>query len=282
MKFKVSCELEYQMNSPATFMFALKCLETGGQKVLSESLKIDPQMNIQDFSISGANRFSRFETHGSGNLAVSYEAEVSNSVRRVRSSDLRPATTATLDPEAVAFLWPSRYCQSDQMRQEANAMFGHIQSQYEIASAVSDWIYDNISYVSGSSGESSSAMETMEQRQGVCRDFAHLGITLCRALSVPARYASCYAHKLNPQDFHACFEVFIDGWWYVLDPTRLAPLNGLIRIATGRDATDTAVCSIFGDTMLTLYNVSCEALDPDFEAVTRDTLWSRGEALALL
>ncbi len=282
MKFKVSCKLEYQLNSPATFIFALKCLETGGQKVLEESLKIDPQMNVQDFSISGTNRFSRFETHDAGKLAVSYQAVVSSSVRTVKIGDLQSATTATLDPEAVPFLWPSRYCQSDQMRQEANDMFGHLQSQYEIAAAVSDWIYDNIAYVGGSSGESSSAMETMKHREGVCRDFAHLAITLCRAMSVPARYASCYAHQLDPRDFHACFEVFIGGWWYVLDPTRLAPLNGLLRIATGRDAADTAVCTIFSDPVLTTYDVSCEALDPDFEAVTRDILASRGEALALL
>jgi transglutaminase-like putative cysteine protease len=125
-------------------------------------------------------------------------------------------------------------------------------------------------------------MDTIEQRRGVCRDFAHLGIALCRALNVPARYVTAYAYQLNPPDFHACFEVFVNGWWYVFDPTRLAPLNGLVRIATGRDAADAAVCTIFGDPQLTKSMVSCELLGSGFQAVTRDTLVGANQAIALL
>ena len=104
----------------------------------------------------------------------------------------------------------------------------------------------------------------------------------CRSMNVPARYATCYAYQLNPPDFHACFEAFIDGWWYVFDPTRLAPLNGLVRIATGRDAADAAVCTLFGNPELTLSAVSCECLDRNFIPVTRDSLVAGNEAIALL
>jgi transglutaminase-like putative cysteine protease len=283
MNFRVSCELGYNLNSPATFLFALKCLETGGQKISSESLATTPEVGVEEFQIeSGMNRFCRMLTHNPGTIGIRYTADVSTSSKIVDVSKLSLKGTAELNPEGIPFLFPSRYCQSDRMREQANAIFGHIVGPLPIASAVSDWIYENIAYVSGSSVETSSAMDTMEHKQGVCRDFAHLGITLCRALNVPARYVSAYSYQLNPPDFHACFEVFVNGWWYVFDPTRLAPLNGLVRIATGRDAADAAVCTIFGDPVLTKSVVSCEFLGSDFQAVTRDTLVGANQAIALL
>ncbi|MBC7979463.1 MAG: transglutaminase family protein [Armatimonadetes bacterium] len=282
MNFKVSCELEYNLDSPATFLFALKCLQTGGQNVLSESLTTTPVVELEEFSIvSGMNRFSRIKTLNPGTLGVFYNAEVSTSIRVVKTDEIYSNPAGDLNPESIPFLFPSRYCQSDRLRQQAYAMFANYQTPYAVATAVSDWIFENISYVSGSSGETSSAVDTLEQRQGVCRDFAHLGIAFCRALNVPARYATCYAYQLNPPDFHACFEVFIDGWWYMFDSTHLAPLNGLVRIATGRDAADAAVCTIFGNPELTKSVVSCEFLSTDFIPITRDSLVQGQEAIAL-
>lgn len=283
MKFKISCQLGYNLNSPATFLCALHCLETGGQKVVRETFMTMPDADVEQFHIeSGMNRFSRIRTINPGSIEFHYEAEVDVSSHIVSVEEIRSKPTGQLLPEGLPFLFPSRYCQSDIMRGEANQMFGQIDHPYEIACAVSDWIYENISYVSGSSGETSSAVDTMQGRQGVCRDFAHLGITLCRALNVPARYATVYAYQLDPPDFHACFEVFIDGWWYLFDPTRLAPLNGLVRIATGRDAADAAVSTIFGDPQLTKSVVSCEVMDSGFQPITRDSLAQSGQAIALL
>lgn len=99
---------------------------------------------------------------------------------------------------------------------------------------------------------------------------------------MPARYVSCHAYQMKPPDFHACFEVFVDGFWYVFDPTRLASLNGIIRIATGRDAADTADCTIFGDPELTLSAVWCISMDASFNPITRDDLAQRNEAIVLL
>lgn len=283
MNFNVSCELHYNLNSPATFLFALKCVETGDQRIVRESLVTRPDVDVEDFHIvSGMNRFSRIRTHNPGSLEVHYRAEVSVSTKLVDIYRMASDGSVGLNPEAIPFLFPSRYCQSDRLRQQANAMFGQLSGSYGIASAVSDWIHHNIAYVSGSSGETSSAIDTMETRQGVCRDFAHLGIAFCRALSIPARYVTLYAYQLYPPDFHACFEVFIDGWWYLFDPTRLAPLNGLVRIATGRDASDAAVCTIFGDPQLTMSVVSCEPTGSGFIPVTRDSLVSNNQAIALL
>lgn len=283
MKFKVFCELDYTLEEPATFLFALKCIQTQGQQILSESMTVSPMVDVEDFSVgSGMNRFSRLQTLNPGMLRISYQAEVTISARIVPVGNLYADTPGNLSPEAIYHLFPSRYCQADRFRQQAADLFGHLRSSHEIAEAVSDWIFNHVSYVSGSSGETCSAVETLEQRQGVCRDFAHLGIAFCRALSVPARYATCYAYQLNPPDFHACFEVFIDGCWYIFDPTRLAPLNGLVRIATGRDAADAAVCTLFGNPILTSSIVSCDCLSDQFIPVTRETLAQRQEAIALL
>ena len=162
------------------------------------------------------------------------------------------------------------------------SLFGESTDPYSLAAGICDWIFAPVSYESGSSIKQSSAVDTLEQRAGVCRDFAHLGIALCRSMSLPARYVTCYSHLLNPPDFHAVLEVLIDGTWYVFDPTRLAPLNGLVRIATGRDAADAAVCTIFGGSVLNSMQVICNSIDPSFIPITRDSLRQANQAIALL
>jgi transglutaminase-like putative cysteine protease len=282
MNFRVSCELEYTLQDPATFLFALQCIQTPGQKLLSESLEITPFAVAEEMSIvGGMNRFTRIKTVNPGSLRVHYQAEVGIAPRSFPVRLLKPCTPGDVNAEVLPFLFPSRYCQSDRLRQMSTELFGHLQTPYRIASAVSDWVFENIAYVSGSSGENCSTIDTLDQRQGVCRDFAHLAISFCRALNVPARYTTCYAYQLQPPDFHACFEVYIGSAWYLFDATRLVPLNGLIRIATGRDAADAAVCTIFGNPELTLSAVNCECLSPSFFPVTHDSLSGRGEVILL-
>jgi transglutaminase-like putative cysteine protease len=280
MNFRVTCELDYTLQDSATFLFAIQCLKAGGQKILDESLVTDPGLPVEEFGI-GMNRFARIRATGPGALQISYQANVRTSARVVPVGALRTDGPDILSPAAMPFLFPSRYCQSDRLRQQAQDLFGHLKTAHAVAAAVSDWIFANISYVGGSSGETCSAIETYERREGVCRDFAHLGIAFCRVLNVPARYATYYAYQLNPPDFHACFEAFIGGDWFVFDATRHAPLNGLVRIATGRDAADTAVCTIFGNPELTRSYVSCECLDGGFIPVTRESLAARDEAIVL-
>ena len=283
MKLHVTCELGYMLQSSATLLFALRCVQTGGQQILNESLFIEPSLPTEEFTlVGGMNRFTRIKTINPGPLKISYQTDVSASVKILKVNSLFQDGPGNLSPEAIPFLFPSRYCQSDQLRQQSIDLFGHLTTPHAIASGISDWIFEHVAYVSGSSWETSSAIDTLEQRQGVCRDFAHLAIAMCRAMSVPARYTTCYAYQLQPPDFHACFEVFIDGWWLVFDATRLAPLNGLVRIATGRDAADAAVCTIFGNPELTASIVTCECSDADFQPITRDSLVQGNEAVALL
>jgi transglutaminase-like putative cysteine protease len=146
--------------------------------------------------------------------------------------------------------------------------------------AIVDWIHDNVEYVPGSTNSETSAYDTVTQRTGVCRDFAHLGISLCRALNIPARYFTGYAYQLDPPDFHACFEAYIGGRWMIFDATRLASLNAVVRIATGRDAADAAVASIFGRVTGTMMKVDCQ-LEPGqkFTPLTRKQLSRKGICL---
>jgi transglutaminase-like putative cysteine protease len=106
--------------------------------------------------------------------------------------------------------------------------------------AILEWIYRNVDYVAGVSDAETTAEQTFVDRAGVCRDFTHLGITLARALGMPARAVSAYALQLDPRDFHAIFEVYIENGWWLIDPTRLAPIEGIVRIGSGRDASDIA------------------------------------------
>lgn len=141
-----------------------------------------------------------------------------------------------IDIEAVIYLRQSRYCPSDTMVGYAGVELG----PEVTADAIADWVFERLAYVLGISGPTTTALETLAANAGACRDFAHLAIALCRSRGIPARLAAVYAPGLTPMDFHAVVEVRVDGVWRVLDPTRLAPRSSLVRIATGRDAADTA------------------------------------------
>jgi transglutaminase-like putative cysteine protease len=155
----------------------------------------------------------------------------------------RPTPTQA---ERVVFVRPSRYAESDRLAAVARSEFAGIDPGPELLAAVSSWVGTQLSYVPGSSRPTDGAVQTLLQRQGVCRDYAHLVIALLRALDVPARLAAVYAPGLEPMDFHAVAEALIGGQWRVVDATLLAPRASLLRIATGRDAADTAFLSAYG------------------------------------
>jgi transglutaminase-like putative cysteine protease len=171
-----------------------------------------------------------------GWVTVEYEATV---VGRAL-----PAPVSLAD--GITYVRPSRYAESDRLGAIAHAEFAGIEGRPALLAAVSSWVGAQVSYVAGSSGPTDGAVDTLLQRQGVCRDYAHLVIALLRALDVPARLAAVYAPGLDPMDFHAVAEAAVDGQWRVVDATLLAPRESLLRIATGRDAADTAFLSIYG------------------------------------
>jgi transglutaminase-like putative cysteine protease len=164
-----------------------------------------------------------------GRMVVDYSAEVSG-----RSE---PAPVDEID--LVTYLRPSRYCESDSLLPTARSEFAGL-SGHALLTAVTLWVWEKLAYVPGSSMVTDGASQTLMARRGVCRDYAHLVIALLRALDVPARMAAVYAPGLSPMDFHAVAEAYVDGRWWVVDATRLAPRQSLLRISTGRDAADIA------------------------------------------
>ncbi len=171
----------------------------------------------------------------SGLLEVRYEAVIDGHVAQRSTSDL----------EAITYLRPSRYCQSDEVFTQARRQFRGLQG-IDLITAVSEFVATSTTYTPGLSPGTDSAVTTLMTGQGVCRDYAHVVIALLRAMDMPARYAACFAPGLQPMDFHAVAEAYLDGSWYVIDATRLSNRRSLVRIATGRDASDCAFLSYHG------------------------------------
>jgi transglutaminase-like putative cysteine protease len=174
-----------------------------------------------------------------GLLSVSYRSEILSEQPNSSYADVE-----VLEHEPLLYRRPSRYIPSDHLIGFAVAEFGIDNDVAARIAAITDWIWRRISYVAGSSDVHDSAEDTLLTGMGTCRDFAHLGIAFCRATGIPARFSAVYAPGLSPMDFHAVFEAYRDGRWFVNDATGLAPRASLIRIATGRDAADTAFSSI--------------------------------------
>lgn len=265
MKFDVFADLEYTARAPGTIILNIHALRTPNQTVLSEAFSIEPYIKAEELvGLYGENRLVRFAIPEPCTLKIAYTATVDNAYKLVDMNNIEETPVHSLPVEILAYLNPSRYCQSDKLFRLANNMFGFIDNPFKKVCYLVDWIYYNVQYLSGSTNSQTSAYDTVTQQSGVCRDFAHLGIALCRALTIPARYFTGYAYKLFPADFHACFEAYLGGEWILFDATKLAPLNSMIKIATGRDAADTAIANIFGDINFNTMQVNCKLADEGF------------------
>jgi transglutaminase-like putative cysteine protease len=189
-----------------------------------------------------------------GDVKVHYAAE-----RTLEAAQPAPLT----DAELVLYTRPSRYCPSDRMGGMAMGRFGWLPSVHEQVDAIVRHVGEQLAYVVGAGGPNDDAIDTMLAGQGVCRDFAHLCIALCRVVDIPARFVAVYAPGLSPMDFHAVFEAAIDGYWYVFDATHLAPRKSMTRIATGRDAGDTAFLSTLGSELEFDRSTVLTTVEPD-------------------
>lgn len=255
MKFKLGCHLNYEIHADSTFVFNICALETQKQKTIAEDLNINPSCQQEEY-INGDLDNSYFRLIvPEGKLVIDYQATVELVTAEFSTDDIKEIPVTDLPLEIIPYLYPSRYCQSDRLMKLAEDEFGECESGYSRVEAICDWIYRKIDYISGSSDSQTSASDTLIERAGVCRDFAHLGIAFCRALDIPARFVSAYAWELEPPDFHACFEAYLGDRWYIFDPTRLANTKGLVKIGTGRDAADVAFATIFGSISLNQMNV---------------------------
>jgi len=161
-------------------------------------------------------------------------------------------------PESVLmYLLPSRYCESDQFSQMASAITEGQLFGYDQVAAIEQWLREAIRYEPHNSDVQVSAVEINARQWGVCRDFAHLGIALCRSLSIPARMVVGYLHELQPMDLHAWFEAYVGGRWYAFDATQCRKRNGYVTIGYGRDAADVAIYNQFGPALFPVTQRVC-------------------------
>jgi transglutaminase-like putative cysteine protease len=276
--FRVGCDLYYNVNGPSAFIFNVSVVNNLFQRILTEAFTTEPQLQIEESrSPIEEKRLHRLSADA-GPLRVQYSATVELS-HYVQPADSVPETPpGALPADVVPYLYPSRYCEADILVRLAQHEFGKLQPGFSRVTAICNWIHDNVEYLRGSTNPHTSAYDTATERAGVCRDFAHLAIAFCRALAVPARFVAGYAYALEPADFHAYFEAYLDGRWYIFDPTRLAPQSGLIRIGTGRDAADTSFATLFGPVSFSSMKVTMEPTDGKIPHYRIDAISTAGAA----
>lgn len=266
-RINIGCDLRFLPRGEAVILLHVQAAQFPGQRLLQEHLRVMSGDGSADFP---------FESHampGSGNrllrvvlpaepvvpdLRILYRAEIEPSPLLHDPASVSQLTVAEVPFAAQVYLLASRYCQSDLLRPFADAQFGHLLPGHSRVTAICNWIRDNVKYAEGSSDSATTAHDTLGLRRGVCRDFAHLGIALCRALDMPARFVSAYTPGLFPEDFHALFEVYLSGRWYLFDPTRMASMDRAVRIGIGRDAMDVSFATAYGDITTTKPSVLAE------------------------
>jgi transglutaminase-like putative cysteine protease len=257
---KVGCELEYNVTQPTNFMFHVAVAQTDHQRIKNETFKVTPAMKATIKKVGfEANRIVRLQVKP-GPLQIQYEATVDFRPDVENPPDIGESLYEELPDNVLYYLNPSRYCESDRLSRMAWKTFGELAPGYSRVEKICSWTHDHLQYLSGSTDARSSACDALVQGAGVCRDFAHVAITFCRALCIPARYVSGYAVGLKPPDFHGFFEAYLDGGWYLFDATRMVQRNGLVRIGTGRDAADASFATVIGAATMLKMNVHAEAL----------------------
>ncbi len=256
----VSCQVELDVREEAELVWSVAVAHGPALAAEHLTLTVDGRpVEMTEVEVDDGGRL-HVSTAPPGRLTMSYSAEV--------AGEAEPAVVAPIDD--IVYRRPSRYAESDELGPTAWAEFSTLEGK-PLLDAVSSWVGTQLYYVSGSSRPTDGATQTMLLRQGVCRDFAHLVIAMLRARNVPARLVAVYAPGLSPMDFHAVVEAAIDGRWYAVDATTMAPRQSLVRISTGRDASDTAFLTVqSGRADLVSVNVSATAL-PD---LPRDDLTS--------
>ena len=269
--FHVDCEIDYEVKTQSVFVFNLALDSTARQRVIAESFSTAGEASADEFRDEvGRNRFHRVNV-APGAFSVRYLATV--------EVDAPPpgegaAEVALIDlPGSVlSYLQSSRYCEVELTYGFALRRFGGILAGYGRVRSICEWIRNNVDYLIGSSTVTSGARDVLANRAGVCRDFAHLGITLCRALNIPARFVTAYTRYQDPPpDFHAVFEAYLGDRWHLFDATGLADVSELIRIGTGRDASDVAFATFFGSARLVRLSPLVVLANPNESLVSLQT-----------
>lgn len=218
-----------------------------GQWVISESYQLEPFTQVCEYTDAFGNLCQRLVAP-SGRFHIRVDAQVETADKIAVKAGAPYTPVEDLPQDVLQFLLPSRYCPSDKLEERAEKIAGKIKPGYDQVEAIRAWIQENLEYKYGVSDATTDAADTLRAGAGVCRDFSHVGISLARALRIPARMVVGWLHELDPMDMHAWFEAYVGGRWYTFDATQKAPRGGRIAVAYGRDAVDVALFSEYGQT----------------------------------
>jgi transglutaminase-like putative cysteine protease len=260
MILDASCQLDYHTTEEVPAIFMLRPRSGLAQWIMREEFQIRPQAPVVEYTDVYGNFCQLIVMpQGDFHLSVQYRAQVEDRVDEDLYAPLM--LVQNLPPDLLHYLLPSRYCQSDELSALATSIIGNLPSNYQCVAKFRAWVHHNIRNESGSSNSFTTALETLNTRRGVCRDFAHLGIALCRAINVPARMVVGFLHQLHPMDLHAWFEAYIGGRWFTFDATEDMMRGNRIVVAYGRDAADVALATMFGNFTMQNMQVTVQAVN---------------------
>lgn len=251
IRIDLQVELNYEIDAHgADFIFNVHAARTPCQSIQAESLRLSqPVESHMHTDPASGNRYLRLRA-GPGELSLAYAATVDLAHHHADAATLPEVPVQRLPPQVLGYIYPSRYCQSDRLIGLSIREFGHLPHGHARVQAICDWVRQRVTFTPNTTNSNTSAVDTLIEQVGVCRDFAHLMIALCRAVNIPARFATGTDYgadpALGPPDFHAYVEVYLGDRWVIFDPSDTAIPMGLLRMGTGRDAADVAFATIFG------------------------------------
>lgn len=262
MWLQTSCELTFNISTPTPFILMLRPRSGAQQWIAREEYKISPSVPVFEFTDDYGNLCQRLlATPGFFSVYTSADVRTADLVDQAPGASF--GEIQNLPDAVLRYLLPSRYCESDRFNEMAFSITAGQQPGYDQVATIENWLRDTIRYIPGSSDFPVSAVEINQRQSGVCRDLAHLGIALCRSLSIPARMVVGYLYNLEPMDLHAWFEAFVGGRWYTFDAVPTGPKGGYVALGFGRDAADVAVYNQFGPAVYPTSQVVRVAHIPD-------------------
>ncbi|MFA6122594.1 MAG: transglutaminase family protein [Sphingomonas sp.] len=258
MRLSIDVMLDYAIDGTADVLLLIEAAKGADQILLLQDLKVWSNSPLR--AVPGEDGIGqRCWARGEGSIHAEYRATVEIQRQAHDFAKLGNTPIRSMPPETIPYLLPSRYCESDRLEGFVEQKFGGMAAG-PLASALVDWVANHLTYASGTSSGTTTALMTFAERRGVCRDYAHLLVALARAGGIPARCVSAYAPGVDPPDFHAVAELWIDGDWHLIDATHMASSAELVRVAVGRDATDIAFMTVFGSATLNQQRVSVTRL----------------------
>jgi transglutaminase-like putative cysteine protease len=278
MLLKLGSDMQFEIPAPVAMVALLNVHPSRVADLRSpDEVHATPDLPIESFIDSFGNRCTRFVapkgTLRLNNSTIIYDSGAPDPI----SPSARQIPVHELPPEVLRYLYNSRYCEVDRFSTIALDLFGGVPTGWSRVQAVCDWVHTRVSFGYQYARPTKTALDVFTERFGVCRDFQHLAVTLCRALNIPARYVTGYLPDIgvsgvpSPMDFSAWFEAYLEDRWWTFDARHNQPRIGRVLIATGRDASDVAITTSFGSANLTQFTVTAEELTQAQAAAVGDT-----------